>query len=416
MNKLTTILWSFIVLIATLYLIRLSVFLSPYIQGVNIENDFKNYYITNFSGKIDSQSDFKKKISIILNSIPRIRNNTNDSLKSRIWICMFSGNENIALTSGAIHFSYLIENDKTTNILTLILLCIFYSTSYLIVLSAIWHNVLTYVMRFETFPTKCYIRYYVQYTKDFSQNKNNILQADSIKEYWKIIFTNIPIWLIGFIIGFLNKDYNLYIESPVIPLYLFIFLFVYCVCVGSLLVVSLNQIILYFFMRINVDVVTTYVDDVICALLGIVVSKWIFNNGLGTTVAVTIVSLIYTIIQNNITRSVNAVDYEKTELNAIRYANLGFCYHKKRQILKAIDMFKQAICIYTHLDLIKETAPIYGSIGKAYFDNGNLDHAKEALNKAKNLYEKYQHDLLALKTTISLLNLLNERKQFSCVE
>ena len=412
MNKNSIIAWSFIALIALFCLICFSVYTSPCIQGVHIENDFKNYYIEYFSGTIESNSDFKKRISVILNSIPRIRINTNASLEGRVWVFMFSGNENIALTSGAINFSYLIKNDKTSSIITLILFCIIYTSSYLVGVSTIWHNVLTYLMRLEAFPTKCFIRYYVQYTNNSLSNKN-INQDDSVKVYCKFFVSFIPTWLIGFIIGYLNNDYDLYVKSPVIPVYLFIFLSVYCVCIGSLFVLSVNQIILYFFMRINVDVVTRYENDVICALLGIGISRWVFNNSLRTTIAVTIVSLFYTIVINNRTRSVNADDYEMTELAAIGYTNIGLYNQNKGKISNAINMYNQSISIYTYLGQVKDTAPVYGSLGKAYFDLGDLDNAEDALNRAIDLYELYQHDMLALKVTKKLLNLITERKQCS---
>jgi hypothetical protein len=167
MNKQIKIFWSMIALPCLLYIIGMSVFFSPSVQGINLENDFKNYYLAFADGK-DAPSGSQQKIQHILDSIYRIRRSSDTSLERAIWVGMLSGNEDIALTSGAVHFSYLIENDKTTSIFTLILSCLIYTSLFLVGVSGIWHNVLTYVMRLDVFPTKGYLRYAVQYFKDLS--------------------------------------------------------------------------------------------------------------------------------------------------------------------------------------------------------------------------------------------------------
>jgi len=44
---------------------------------------------------------------------------------------------------------------------------------------------------------------------------SDINQDYSVKEYFKSFFSCIHTWLIGFIIGYLNNDYDLYVKSPV---------------------------------------------------------------------------------------------------------------------------------------------------------------------------------------------------------
>ncbi|MBN2019754.1 MAG: tetratricopeptide repeat protein [Sedimentisphaerales bacterium] len=409
MSKQNKIFWSMITLPTLLYIIGMSVFFSPCVQGVNLENDFKNYYLAYSKGKPDALSGSQRRIQQILDSIPRIRRSPDTSLERAIWVGMLSGNENIALTSGAVHFSYLIENDKTTSIFTLILSCLIYTSLFLVGVSGIWHNVLTYVMRLDVIPTKSYLRYAVQYFKNLStENKE---QKVPLRGYVKTFYAYIPYWLIGIVIGYINGDYQMYVQSPVVPGYLLICACLYCVCIGSSLVLSINQIILFLFMRFNADVVTRYVDDVICAVLAIGISKWIFNNGLGTTIAVTVATLLYTIMMNNRTRAVSVDEYEKTALSAIGCANLGLHYHRKKKIKNAIEMFKQAIDIYTDLGQINDTAPVYGSLGKLYFDNGDLDLAEDNLQQALRIYRRCSHAQEAIATITPLLDLIAERRQ-----
>ena len=411
MSKQIKLFWSIIALLALFYIIGMSVYFSPGFQGVNFENDFKNYYIAYSNGNSDVLSDSQQRIQKIIGSIYRIRRSPDTSLEKDIWVGMFSGNENIALTSGTVHFSYLIENDRTTSIFILVLCCLFYTSFFLVGVSGIWHNVLTYIMRFDVIPTKCYLRYATQYFKSLSTEGKE--QKVTIKGYIKTLYAYMPIWLIGLVIGYINGDYYMYVQSPVVPTYLLICACLYCVCIGSSLVLSINQIILFLLMRFNVDVVTKYVDDVICALLAIGISKWIFNNGLGTTIAVTLATLLYTIIMNNRTRSVSVVDYEQTALSAIGYVNMGLRYHRKRKIQNAIDMFKRAIGIYTNLGQISDTAPVYGSLGKVYFDNGDLNLAEDALKTALKIYKRRLHAQEAIATTTALLNLISEQSQNS---
>lgn len=413
MNKQIKIFWSMIALPALLYIIGMSVFFSPGVQGVNLENDFKNYYLAYSDGKPDALSGSQQRIQQIIDSIPRIRRSPDTSLERAIWVGMLSGNENIALTSGAVHFSYLIENDKTTSIFTLILSCLLYTSLFLVAISGIWHNVLTYVMRLDVLPTKCYLRYAVQYFKDLSTDNKE--QKVPLKGYVKTLYAYIPCWLIGLVIGYINGDYHMYVQSPVVPDYLLICAHLCCVCIGSSLVLSINQIILFLLMRINVDAVTKYVDDVICAMVAISISKWIFNNGLGTTIAVSLATLLYTIMMNNRTRAVSVEEYEKTALTALGYSNLGLHYHKKRRVQDAIGMFKQAIEIYTDLGQINDTAPVYGSLGKVYFDNWDLDLAEDALKQALTIYKRRPHAEEAIRTITALLGLIAERRQ-SCNE
>lgn len=92
-------------------------------------------------------------------------------------------------------------------------------------------------------------------------------------------------------------------------------------------------------------------------------------------------------------------------------ARRGFRYHKQRKMQEAIDMFKRFIEIYTDFDRINDAAPVYGSLGKAYFDNGDLDLAEGSLNEALTIYKRRTNTREAIDTINALLHLISERRQ-----
>lgn len=92
-------------------------------------------------------------------------------------------------------------------------------------------------------------------------------------------------------------------------------------------------------------------------------------------------------------------------------SSLGFLYHRQMRIQEAISMFSTAIKIFTDHHRINESAPIYASLGKVYFDNGDLQLAEDALNKALAIYSSRTAAQEAINTTTALLDLISERRQ-----
>lgn len=96
---------------------------------------------------------------------------------------------------------------------------------------------------------------------------------------------------------------------------------------------------------------------------------------------------------------------------ALQYSNLGFVYHHQKRLKNAASMFKRAIEIYTDLRRLNDAAPIYGSLGKVYFDSGDLDLAEETLKEALTIYSRRPHAQEAMDTITALINLISERRQ-----
>ncbi len=94
---------------------------------------------------------------------------------------------------------------------------------------------------------------------------------------------------------------------------------------------------------------------------------------------------------------------------AIQYSNLGLLYHQQGKINEAILNLEKAISIYINLNNIDDCAPIYASVGKAYFDAKKYYESEEALKKALSIYNKRKNAKEAISTINILLNTISER-------
>jgi tetratricopeptide (TPR) repeat protein len=79
----------------------------------------------------------------------------------------------------------------------------------------------------------------------------------------------------------------------------------------------------------------------------------------------------------------------------------------------AIVMFRRAIKLYTEDGRINDAAPVYASLGKVYFDDGDLEPAQEALQQALTIYRRRSDAQEAITTIVALLDLIAERRQKS---
>ncbi len=391
-----------------LYLAVISLYFSPGFQGTSIENDFREYYQAYAKGNRVDQSRLKK-IQRLVNSAPlRLSQSSDAPLENSIWIGMFSGNDNISLTSGAVHFDYLIKNNALISPFSLVLSSILLAAVLLVSFSLTCHNILTYIFRLNVAPTETFIINTFYYFKDLGIKGEKKLQSTG---YVKMLLAFLPGWLIGLIIGYSCGDYSSYFEYPVVDVYLFIFLHFYCVCAGCVFVLLINQIILYFSMRLDIDIVTNKFHDLACGVVAFAISVWIYNNSLGSTASVTLATLFYTIVLNNRSRGRALREYRSSSLAGYGFFKLGLTYHRRRKITKAINMFKKAIDIYNNLGLAYDTAPVYGSLGKVYFDNGDLDLAENTLRKALALYTGLPNSHKAIDTINRLCHLIKERRE-----
>lgn len=92
-------------------------------------------------------------------------------------------------------------------------------------------------------------------------------------------------------------------------------------------------------------------------------------------------------------------------------SSLGFLYHRQGRNREAITMFSTAIKIFTDRHRINESAPLYASLGKVYFDSGDLQLAEDTLNKALSIYHYRTGAQKAIGTITALLDLISERRQ-----
>lgn len=88
---------------------------------------------------------------------------------------------------------------------------------------------------------------------------------------------------------------------------------------------------------------------------------------------------------------------------ALQYSNIGFVYHHQKRLKDAASMFRRAIDIYANLGRLDDSAPIYASLGKIYFDSGDFHLAEESLNKAFTIYSRRSGSQEAINTIKVLL-------------
>ncbi len=82
-------------------------------------------------------------------------------------------------------------------------------------------------------------------------------------------------------------------------------------------------------------------------------------------------------------------DYKTAELKL----KIGFIYLKfKKNSLKSIDFYEQALKIYEEIEYFKESADIYNILGDIYIEKGLIDIALSHFEKAKNHYKELNDD------------------------
>jgi len=64
--------------------------------------------------------------------------------------------------------------------------------------------------------------------------------------------------------------------------------------------------------------------------------------------------------------------------------------------------------LYTELGKVNDCAPIYASVGKAYFDAGEYHKAEEALKKPLSIYDKRRNANQAISTICTYVSTISE--------
>jgi len=289
---------SFLVLPAILFLISVSLYLSPGAHDGDIELAYKNYYSYYAEQyKEGEENNFEEEISTYIERILIIE--PNGPLPSYMFVGMFSGNENISIISGIVHFSYLIRSEESTESL-LIIASLLYASLFLAGMMSITHNLLTYIFRLHIIPTKAYLAYVPSHFKDLNADERGEV---SFSGYVRALTLFFPGWLIGYSIGFSRGEFDQYFEPQLVDIELFVAMHLYCACANGILILFIHQAIKFSLMKLNIDIMRSHIDELLCAGIGVFVSYNIFGNGIGTTIAVTLGTVLYTIGVGRMVRS-----------------------------------------------------------------------------------------------------------------
>ena len=112
----------------------------------------------------------------------------------------------------------------------------------------------------------------------------------------RVLFSLIPGWLIGITIGYWTGEFEFFLATPVISVLLIAVSYLPCIIFGGIIVLLIEQILYFALMRLDFDVSSSSIDDLLIVIISIVISTYIFQNSVATTVAVTTVTLLHKFI------------------------------------------------------------------------------------------------------------------------
>ena len=275
-----------------IYLFYINLSLAPGIRNDRFDKDFKEYYLAIAQSNNVTEHKLRKQISSLLDH--RLYPDPNDPPAKYSWVGMLSGNDSISLTSGTLHFAYLLETGRSSKS-TLIISSLILTSSLLLGISNITHNTLTWLFRFSLFPNKSYLIY-----KNDLFVKRNVGMDGQIRLLGtiKALIAFLPGWLFGLLVGSLSGELDIFFKNPLVPPYLVVSAHLYCVCAGGIVVIFIEQLVLFTLMRFDINVNKIYMDNILVATMGIVISTLIYRNGFGTTTSVTLGFLLFTFIRD----------------------------------------------------------------------------------------------------------------------
>jgi Tetratricopeptide repeat len=144
--------------------------------------------------------------------------------------------------------------------------------------------------------------------------------------------------------------------------------------------------------------------------------QWLLSDGKArwAILAGMLVGMVATSIMRGLTGTLHPADARLDE--ASHCLQLAMTHHQDRRIEEAIQMYQQAIRLYTECGRETDAAPAYASLGKLYFDTGALDLAEQQLMKARPRFAQQMGARDAAARTDAILQLIAERRQASNVD
>ena len=138
--------------------------------------------------------------------------------------------------------------------------------------------------------------------------------------------------------------------------------------------------------------------------------QWFFSDSRArwATLAAVLVGLVVSAIVRGLTGTPGPLDDKMVE--ASNCLQLGLTYHQERRVNDAAQMFQRAITLYEECGRGLDAAPAYASLGKLYFDIGELERAEQQLIDARARFQQLSDGRDAVARIDSLLELIAERR------
>ena len=118
--------------------------------------------------------------------------------------------------------------------------------------------------------------------------------------------------------------------------------------------------------------------------------------------------MVVTAIVRGLTRTLRPRNDRMSE--ASHCLQLGLIHHQERRVAEATQMFQRAITQYEECGRGADAAPAYASLGKLYFDTGELDLAEQQLIEGRTRFQQLPDGRDAVARINSLLTLIAERR------
>ena len=285
-------LWTNILL--TAFLVSQSLYLAPGLRSApDVPEHFQAYYQLSAARDAAADQYYAEHVA------PFLRHSLKpESAKSAPG--MFSGNEHVSLTCTLLYFSsgtttetWLINAETWLFALAgPVLLAMVYMS-----FSTAFHNVLCWIYRFETRPTPSFTAYFNHLQRQWSCESGRYIPAIG---YLRLTCSALPACLLGLAFSWFAGEYDPYFRQMIVPWPIFLTAYLVPFFFGGVVITLVDSVVRYSLLRLNVDVLRTYLDEIIVAVLSVLINRYVFLNSVGMTIAISASVFLLTLLTNRL--------------------------------------------------------------------------------------------------------------------
>jgi len=209
---------------------------------------------------------------------------------------MASGNEHISLTCTLLFFT---SGTRTETWLFALAYLVLAPMVYM-AFSIAFHNVLCWVYRFETRPTPSFTVYWNHLQRHWDCEGGRYIPVIG---YVRLTCAVLPACLLGLVFSWYAGEYTPYFRQMIVPRPIFLVAYLVPVFLGSVVITLVDSVVRYSLLRLNVDVLRTYLDEIIVAVLSVLINRYVFLNSVGMRLAISTSVFLLTLATNRLRQS-----------------------------------------------------------------------------------------------------------------